>query len=240
MDHHHQHPDRTADPGSCHLCSLEGKTTFQLRISVLWCYASGQISFILTFSAFTDGLLQEKIQGILKRGNDGLTYPAASSPVTDCLQRHQAAQRLLNSHTARGDAVRPTDTSVLRHRDDLEKTISPAASDMNLAQITFANTSCSLSSQWCEHMAAERKHLNRRSYDDAGTDFNLICKCFLFWSGSSVADTQCVHIKSDQAVEEEEEGERNQASICYQSRISVHHIQQFYETFRTTRAAFQL
>lgn len=43
-------------------------------------------------SALTDGLLQEKIQGILKGGNDGLTYPAASSPVTDCFQSHQVAQ----------------------------------------------------------------------------------------------------------------------------------------------------
>lgn len=25
LDHHHQHPDRTADPGTCHLCPLEGE-----------------------------------------------------------------------------------------------------------------------------------------------------------------------------------------------------------------------
>lgn len=141
MDHHPQHPGRTADPGSCHLCSLEGNTMFQLCISILGSYTSGQISFILSFSAFTDGLLQEKIQGILKRGNDGLTYPAASSPVTDCLQSHQAAQRLLNSHTARGDAVRPQTPQCYDTVMTWKKTISPAVSDTNLAQITFANTS---------------------------------------------------------------------------------------------------
>lgn len=32
--------------------------------STLGSYASGQISFILSFFAFTDGLLQEKIQGL--------------------------------------------------------------------------------------------------------------------------------------------------------------------------------
>lgn len=37
---------------------------------------------ITEFFALSVGLLQEKIQGLLKGGNNGLRYPAASSSVT--------------------------------------------------------------------------------------------------------------------------------------------------------------
>lgn len=62
------------------------------------CYSTVTVSVgsvVTKLSAPPDGLLQEKIQGLLEGGNDGLRRPdnpAASSRTADCSQGHQLAR----------------------------------------------------------------------------------------------------------------------------------------------------
>lgn len=69
-----------------------------LNVEQFLCYSTVTVSvgsFVTELSAPPDGLLQEKIQGLLEGGNDGLRRPdnpAASSRMADCSQRHQLAR----------------------------------------------------------------------------------------------------------------------------------------------------
>lgn len=64
-------------------------------------------------SAFTAGLLQEEIQGILKGVKDGRVQQRAVLQVTASVRSHKATGRRINGHTAGGDWHK--DASTLRH-----------------------------------------------------------------------------------------------------------------------------
>lgn len=69
--------------------------------------------FAHTLSAFTAGLLQEEIQGILKGVKDGRVQQRAVLQVTASVRSHEATGRRINGHTAGGDSR--TDASTLWH-----------------------------------------------------------------------------------------------------------------------------